>query len=223
MVTTGPRFLYLHGFASGPGSHKGVVLEAHYATQHLVLERLDLRLPSLAHLRMSAMMASIREAIGGPRDRAVLLGSSLGGLAAARVAEEDPRVCALLLLAPAFGIVERWRQRLGEDAWRAWQETDAIEVDDHADKKKATVDFGFIEDLAALDARAGVWPDVRVPTLVVHGIHDDVVGIESSRAWARERRWVRLVEVDDGHELVASLPRIRAEADAFLRPFLTRG
>jgi len=31
---------------------------------------------------------------------------------------------------------------------------------------------------------------------------------------------VRLIELDDGHELAASLPRLLAEADAFLGPFL---
>lgn len=216
----GPRFLYLHGFASGPSSYKGVVLEAHYAARHVELRRLDLRLPSLSHLRLTAMMASIREAMGGERDRAVLFGSSLGGLAAARVAEEDPRVCALVLLAPAFGLIDRWRQKLGDAAWSEWQASDRLEIDDHAEKKKAHVDFGFIADLAAIEARTGAWPDVRVPTLVIHGVDDDVVGIESSRAWASERRWVKLVEVNDGHELIDSLPRIKEEADAFLRPFL---
>ena len=40
--------------------------------------------------------------LGAERDRAVLFGSSLGGLTACRVAEDDARVCARVLLAPAF-------------------------------------------------------------------------------------------------------------------------
>ncbi len=47
-----------------------------------------------------------------------------------------------------------------------------------------------------------------------------LVDIARSREWSRGKRQVRLVEVDDGHELVASLPRITAETDEFLRPFL---
>jgi hypothetical protein len=31
---------------------------------------------------------------------------------------------------------------------------------------------------------------------------------------------VRLVELDDGHDLLASLPRLLAEADDFLAPWL---
>src|SRR3954467_12421699 len=105
-----PRFLYLHGFASGPHSAKAVAFGKHYGGRGVGIDRLDLRVPSFEHLRLSAMLAAIGRAIGGPADRAVIFGSSLGGLAAARVAERDPRVTALILLAPAFRLTERWRQ-----------------------------------------------------------------------------------------------------------------
>src|SRR5690242_15152243 len=109
MVTTAPRFLYLHGFASGPESTKARAIAAHYAAKGIDVERLNLRLPSLEHLRLSAMIGEVRARIGGARDRAVLIGSSLGGLTACRLAEDDARVSALVLLAPAFRFVERWR------------------------------------------------------------------------------------------------------------------
>lgn len=102
MPRAAPTWLYLHGFASGPESSKGRALAAHYAAAGVELRRLNLRLPSLEHLRLSAMIAAVKEAIGGAHDRAVIFGSSLGALAACRVAEEDARVGALVLLAPAF-------------------------------------------------------------------------------------------------------------------------
>src|ERR1700734_2723165 len=119
--TPGPRVLYLHGFASGPRSHKGVAVAAHYARRGVQVERLNLRVPSFEPLRLSAMIAAVVAAIGGDRDRVVLFGSSLGGLTASRVAEQDARVAALVLLAPAFRMVERWRARLGKDGWRRWE------------------------------------------------------------------------------------------------------
>jgi hypothetical protein len=61
---------------------------------------------------------------------------------------------------------------------------------------------------------------VRVPTLIVHGVRDETVSVDRSRAFARGKRHVRLVEVDDGHDLAASLGRIEAEADGFLLGFL---
>ncbi|HEX8818354.1 MAG TPA: YqiA/YcfP family alpha/beta fold hydrolase [Archangium sp.] len=216
----GPRWLYLHGFASGPRSAKGVALAEHYARQGIHLERLDLRQPSLEHLRLSAMMRTVRDAIGGEKDRAIVFGSSLGGLTACRVAEEDPRVCALVLLAPALRASEQMRRNVGEQNLRRWRETGWLETQDYAEKRLARVHFGLMDDLDTIEARSGGWPDVRVPTLLIHGRRDTTTQLHYSREWAHGRRHVRLIEVDDGHELVESLGRIAAEADDFLRPLL---
>lgn len=203
------RVLYLHGFASGPRSTKGVAFERHFAGQGLAVERLDLRVPSLEHLRLSAMLDVVRAALA---EGDVLIGSSLGGLTAARVAERDARVRALVLLAPAFQLVARWRQQLGP-AWEDWRRTGWREITDYTTGQPARVDFGFVEDVAAIDVGH---PDVRVPTLILHGTRDDTVPVEHSRAFAAGRANVRLVELDDGHELVASLPRLLDESERFL-------
>jgi pimeloyl-ACP methyl ester carboxylesterase len=219
-LPVGPRVLYLHGFASGPSSYKGTAVCNHYDMRGVAVDRLNLRLPSFEHLRLSAMIAATRAAIGDGHERAVLFGSSLGGLTACRVAELDSRVCALVLLAPAFRLVERWRMRLGAAAWEAWQKTGWLETEDFEERRTSRVDFGFARDAETADARGDGWPDVRVPTLIIHGRADAVVDIELSRAWKRGKRHVRLVEVDDGHELNDSIEVIIREADAFLAPFL---
>jgi pimeloyl-ACP methyl ester carboxylesterase len=222
-VTTaapGPRFLYLHGFASGPGSTKGRAFCEHFAARGLAIERLDLRLPSLAHLRLSAGIAATRAAIGAGSDRAVLIGSSLGGLTAARVAALDARVCALVLMAPAFQMAARWPERLGPPAFQRWRDSGWLEIDDYATGTRAQVDFGFYEDAAAIEGADGGWPDVRVPTLVLHGRSDQVVDVQLSRIFAAARRHVRLIELADGHELTATLPAVLRAAEDFLVPFL---
>ncbi len=221
---SGPAWLYLHGFASGPGSTKARAFQAWGASRDLAIDALDLRVPSFENLRFSAIKARVRRAIdesAGPGNehaaRAVLIGSSLGGLTACRVAEEDPRVCAVLAMAPAFRLAERWRTRMSGEEWEAWRRDGFLEVDDHATKQRSRVDFGFVDELERLDVGM---PDVRVPVLIVHGRADDVVDIDRSRAFAAGKRHVRLVEVDDGHELGASIPRILSEAEAFFAPFL---
>lgn len=213
----GPKWLYLHGFASGPSSAKARAISDHYRAKGIFLDRLDLRHPSLEHLRLSAMMAHVRARIGGAADRAVLFGSSLGALTACRVAEQDARAVSLVLLAPAFKMVERWRSRIGEEKWRSWRESGWIAIDDFANKTVSRVDFGYAEEATRLDVG---WPDVRVPTLIVHGTRDETASITLSREWAKGKRHVRLVEVDDGHDLAASFHRICREADAFLAPIL---
>jgi hypothetical protein len=47
-----------------------------------------------------------------------------------------------------------------------------------------------------------------------------VVDIATSRQFAAGKRHVRLVELDDGHELGASVPRLLDEAQRFLASFL---
>ena len=215
-----PRLLYLHGFASGPRLAKGLAFDDHFAARGVPLTRLDLRRPSLEHLRLSAILDEIAGAIGGPRDRAVLIGSSLGGLSAARVAERDARVGALILLAPAFQMIARWPARLGPEVWRAWQRTGWLEIEDHAERRPARVDFGFAEDAGAIDAAGDGWPDVRVPTLILHGTRDEVADVALSRRFAEGRRHVELIELPDGHDLIGSMPRLLDEADRFLAPWL---
>jgi uncharacterized protein len=209
-----PRFLYLHGFASSPSSAKAVAFADHYGKRGIPIDRLDLRVPSLEHLRLAAMFDVVQQAIGGAHDRAVVFGSSLGGLTAARVAERDPRVTALVLLAPAFLLIDRWRALPG---WDEWQRTGWREIHDYATNRPTRLDFGAAEEAMAIDVG---YPDVRVPTLIVHGVHDDAVPIEISRTFAQGKRHVRLVELDDGHDLIASLPRLLDEADRFLTPWL---
>jgi pimeloyl-ACP methyl ester carboxylesterase len=203
------RYLYLHGFASGPKSTKGVAFEQHFAPKGIRIERIDLRVPSFEHLRLSAMIEKVRSELD---DHTVLIGSSLGGLCAARVAENEKRVKGLVLLAPAFKLAERWRTALGP-AFDDWRDTGWRQVLDYTTGQPARIDFGFFEDCARIDRG---WPSLECETLIMHGRRDETVPIDSSRELATVNPQVRLIELDDGHELVASLPTLLAETEVFL-------
>ncbi|CAN5153686.1 alpha/beta fold hydrolase [soil metagenome] len=207
------QVLYLPGFASGPSSTKAVAYADHFAKRGVTVERLDLRKPSFEHLRLSAMIAHVREQLTGP---AVLIGSSLGGLTAARIAEVDDRIEAVVLLAPAFRLANRWQQQLGPE-WDEWQRTGWREVYDYTTGESARVDFGFIEDILTFGREL---PTVTVPALVVHGIHDETVPVEYSRELAAMYPNVELIELVDGHQLAESIPRLLVETDRFLAPYL---
>ena len=195
------RVLYLHGFASGPRSKKGVAVEARLAARGIAVERLDLRVPSLERLSLGAAIERTRAAIDGPT---ILIGSSLGGLTATLVAEHEPRVIALALLAPAFDFASRVRARVGPDGW--------LDVHDYTTGLPARVHGDFAREAEAL----GGWPDVHVPTLIVHGSRDEVVPVELSRRYVAAHPAVRLIEVDDGHDLLATLPLVLDEVDTFV-------
>ena len=214
-----PRVLYLHGFSSSPQSKKAVVFRDHLAPRGLAVHAVDLRVPALETLRVSSMIDAAAAAIdaGSPRperERAIVIGSSLGGLTAAKLAERDARVCALVLLAPAFGFGARWRARLGAAAVDEWRRTGWYAMGGDDPDAPPRLDIGFLDDALAVEAAGPV--DVRVPTLVVHGTKDDAVPIASSRAWAKGKPHVRVVELDDGHQLYGTLDRICVELDRFL-------
>lgn len=206
------RYLYLHGFASGPDSAKGVAVARHLG-EHLGVhvERLNMRVPSFEHLRGSAMIDLVDTTLAG--QPGVLIGSSLGGWTALRAAERLPNVRAVMVLAPAIGLAAGWRRRM-PTAVERWEATGWLSVEDHAFGGMSRVDIGFLEDIEHIDAAGD--PDVRVPVLIVHGRRDDVVPVAGSRRWAGERDHVHLVEVDDGHQLTDSLSTILAELDTFL-------
>ena len=202
------NFLYLHGFGSSPAAKKGQAFSAHFAPLGVDFRRPDLNLPSFEHLRLSAMIEAATAAAG---DAAIVVGSSLGGLTAARTAARTPAIRALILLAPAFQLAARWRATLGP-AFDAWQRTGTRDVTVSTGETRS-IDFGFIEDAERVDVG---FPEVTVPTLIFHGVHDDAVPVDSSRRFAAGRPNVRLVEVDDDHELVRSLPIMLPAAEQFI-------
>lgn len=213
-----PTILYLHGFASGPDSDKGVAVARHYAPVCEV-RRLDLRVPTFETMLPSAMLDVTRAAIASaqPESPVVLFGSSLGGLTAARAAASSSSVKALILLAPAFGFTARWRERLGPAALAAWRDSGWLPIDDYALRRRARLHEAFLTDAERLDREFGpAAPLPAIPTLIVHGERDDVVPIAGSVEWAQKSANVRLVRVDDDHSLTASLPIILREADALL-------
>ena len=116
-----------------------------------------------------------------------------------------------MLLAPAFGLVERWGGRLGPAQLAAWRR-DGLEVDHHATGTRRRIGWGFFEDAG----RHPAWPAVTVPTLVVAGRQDDLVPLEAVERWVAMTPTARLVVLDDGHGLERSYARIFEEARAFL-------
>ncbi|MEZ4443110.1 MAG: YqiA/YcfP family alpha/beta fold hydrolase [Polyangiaceae bacterium] len=207
----GPGLLYLHGFASSPESYKGRAFARHFGEERL--RRLDLRLPNRDHLRVSAMIDHVR-AETRVAEEVILIGSSLGGLVAAHVAALEPAVRAAIVMAPAFGFVRRWGERLGAEAMARWRGGEALEVEDHAGGPPLQVDFGFYEDAALVDA---AFPHLEVPVLIFHGRQDEVVDIAGSVAFAEQTSHADLVKLEDDHGLVKSLPRILERSTNFIQ------
>ena len=204
------RILYLHGFASGPGSSK-----ARYFRERLCAAGADVDIPDLAegdfeHLTITGQLGVIERAARG--QEVFLIGSSMGGYLAGLYAARHAEVARVVLLAPAFGFAKRWAERLGQEAVAAWRQTGSIEVFHYADNRNRRLAYGLIEDAAHYED----YPDFRQPTLIFHGARDDVVPARYSEEFAGAHDNARLEILDSGHELVDVLDYMAPKVVAFL-------
>jgi pimeloyl-ACP methyl ester carboxylesterase len=209
--------LYLHGFASGPGSAKARGLAERFARQGVALDVPDLTPGEDGFERSTpASMLAVAEArlASAPGPHAVI-GSSLGGWLGALAASRHPPVQRLVLLAPAFRLHQRWSGRLTPAQLADWREK-GLEVLHFASGRHRRIGFGFLEDAARWPA----FPRVTVPTLCLAGRRDEIVPLEDVERFVALTPSARLVALDEGHALLASLDRIFEEARAFLAPWL---
>jgi pimeloyl-ACP methyl ester carboxylesterase len=208
--------LYLHGFASGPSSNKARFLSERLRALGVPMEVPDLTPGDGGFERSSpSSMLAIAEATlarGAPPH--AIIGSSLGGYLAALAASRDPSVERLVLMAPAFRLFERWERRLGPGELERWRR-EGLETMHYASNRQRRIGWQFFEDARRLPA----FPEVRVPALCIAGTRDETVPFADVEAFAARTPTARLVPVDDGHDLAASLELIFAEARAFLAPF----
>jgi pimeloyl-ACP methyl ester carboxylesterase len=206
-----PRYLYLHGFASGPTSTKGEFFRERLAAHGIALEQPDLTDGDFEHSTLTRQLAVVERRLAG--DPALLVGSSLGGYLAALYAARHPeQIARVLLLAPAFAMARRWSQTLGADTMARWRSEGTRRVYHYGERAERDVAYDLVADGLAYED----FPDVRQPALVVHGRGDAVVAPALSVDFARSRPNVDLVVLDSDHQLLDVLEPIWDRA----RPFL---
>lgn len=167
--------LYLHGFASSPGSAKIAALRPLVEPAGIELVTPDLNAPSFEALDFDAMVARAEEWARRTSPRAVA-GSSLGALVALALARRGV-AAPLVLIAPALGVAERWRNNAPAG--------DPVMVFNHARNAEAPIHRAFIEQMGRCTVDVDP-PPVRV-TLIM-GREDETVPFQSVRgAW---EQWV---------------------------------
>ena len=208
--------LYLNGFASGSSSHKARVLSERFRAIGVPMEVPDLTPGEDGFERSSpsSMLAIARAALARGAPPHAIVGSSLGGYLAALLSSSDPSVERLFLMAPAFRLFERWERRLRPEELEAWRR-DGLETMHFGSNRRRRIGWQFFDDARRLPP----FPEVKVPTLCVAGRRDETVPLADVAAFVARTPTARLVEVDDGHDLAASLDRIFEEARAFLAPY----
>jgi pimeloyl-ACP methyl ester carboxylesterase len=196
------RVIYLHGFASGPGSQKAQFFRRKFAECGVAMEIPDLAAGDFENLTISGQLQVVEHAAGG--QAVTLLGSSMGGYLAALYAARHTEVERVILMAPAFGFAKRWTKTLAAEELAKWRTSGWLDLYHYGEKRPARVGYRLIEDGSLYEDE----PDVTQPALIFHGSHDDVVPAGYSREVAHTRPNVRLEVLDSDHELLDQLDRM---------------
>jgi pimeloyl-ACP methyl ester carboxylesterase len=206
-------FIYLHGFASSPKSKKARYFDERLRECGITAAIPDLNTPSFRDLTLTNQIDLVGSHLNQNK-KCIAIGSSMGGLVATLSAVRFSSISALILLAPGFGIEKRWMDLVDPDKRGVWKENGVIDVFHYATERNEPLSYRFVEDLETYSTRN---IHVTIPTLILHGINDDVVPVSESQNFAKQNsEHVKLVEFDDGHELVTSLPAIWKASKQFL-------
>ena len=204
------RYIYLHGFASGPGSRKAQYFLGRMMESGLTLEVPQLDEGNFGGLTISGQLEVVERLAGG--EPVSLMGSSMGGYVAALYAARHPEVTRLVLMAPAFCFARRWRTWLGDAQMSEWQRAGRLRVFHYGHKEEREVGYQLIEDAQRYEE----FPAFAQPALVFHGERDDVVPVDYSREFCTAHANARLHIMASDHEL----GDVMAEIAVLSIPFL---
>lgn len=202
------RVVYLHGFASSPGSRKARLFIEKLGAAGVSVEALDLT--DFRHLTITGQLETVDRAVEG--EPVTLIGSSMGGYLAALYAASHAEVERLVLLAPAFDFFHLWSNELGPRKLEEWRKNGSISVFHYGMGKHAPLEYHLMEDAKGYPP----FPDFGQPCLILHGLEDAVVPFEKSAEFAATHPNVTLVALDTGHEMTDVLDEIWKSASTFL-------
>lgn len=192
------NYIYLHGFASSPQSTKARDLGDRFRQRGIPLTVPNLNQNDFSHLTLSRQLRQVESLFPPAPAPVTIIGSSFGGLTAAWLGQFHIQVDRLVLLAPAFRFLDHWLPRLGDEQVNQWRLTGALPVYHYSAGQMLPLHYGFVEDAVAYREEQIQRP---VPTLILHGIQDDVIPIAASIGFACDRPWVTLVKLNSDHAL----------------------
>ena len=198
-------YIYLHGFASSPQSNKAQYLSDRFTEIGIKLNIIDLNAGDFSHLTLTRQIEQTKSAFPEDDSPVTIIGSSFGGLTAAWLGEKYTQVQRLILLAPAFGFLNHWLPKLGEEQLKQWQESGYLSVYHYGEKRELPLHYQFITDFKQYDESQ---LKRVLPTLILHGKNDDVIPIEASRNYIRQHSWAKLIELESDHTLANVMSEI---------------
>ncbi len=203
-------YAYAHGFCSDEHSFKGTHFQKVLAEREGVhLHLLNMNggegkdLGGISYTGGIEAIQRLFESQGGRQANVqlTLLGSSLGGYVASRYAELHPtHVEKLVLFCPGYDLQSRWPKLFGEKALKEWEGRGYREFETRG--RTVRVPWAFIED----GRRHPSFPRFAVPALVIHGLKDETVPVETTTQGLlgqgeAVKDLTQVLLVDDDHNL----------------------
>ncbi|CEL98256.1 unnamed protein product [Vitrella brassicaformis CCMP3155] len=218
MASSSPfRYVYLHGWLSGPQSFKGTFLKDKLSPLGIDLQLIDLnRGKPPGQMTYDGALIAVDEvwereagAHGEGEVKLRLIGSSLGGYFAARYAELHPnRVDRMVLLCPAFDFHNQFRKLTGENTvfgppdMDGWQSAGSRPFP-MPDGSLVDVPFSFVDGARGHHA----FPLYLCPTTIIHGLDDEIIPVDTTKQfWETHEdqgEVTSLLLVPDQHALTA--------------------
>jgi len=166
-------------------------------------------------LTMTRMLDRLGREISALDDEPnALMGSSLGGtLAILAAARFGARIDRLVLMAPAVMFAKPGHHLLPPERIDEWRRRGALPFFHYGYNEERPLNYAFYEDTLQYDAFGAAFSQ---PTLVFQGLNDRSVPYQTVEQFARTRPNVSLSLLDDDHQLIASLPRMWNDVEAFL-------
>jgi pimeloyl-ACP methyl ester carboxylesterase len=230
-------FLYLHGLGSDRRGEKALFLEQFLVSRGFGFTRFDFRghgdsSGRFEELTISRHLEDVRAVVshlasgaaGTPPRRFVLIGASLGALIAAwyallhakaAPARESPPVAGQVLIAPAFRIIERYLEALGDFGRERWRREGSYRF--VGPWFQFDLNWSVIEDAAHYPHERLV-RETTTPTLIIHGSKDESAPFDLCREFAQRcAARPRFVAIEGGdHRLTAHKEQIADEIARFV-------
>ena len=180
--------VFLHGLAAHRGGDKALYLHEELSCRGYGFARFDFRghggsSGAMEELTLSRQMEDLDAVLSWLRSEhraqdVVLIGSSLGGLTAAWYCARHPdSVRGQLLIAPAFGVLERTLEALGESGHDRWRAEGKRRFDGDFDSFE--LGYQIVEEGRELSWRE-LSTSTVTPTWIAHGANDEVVPLDAS-------------------------------------------
>lgn len=203
------EFIYLHGFASSPGSKKAVAFKKAFNKEGASLIVPDLQDGNFEGLTISSQIEVVEKTLDQiDAGQVGIIGSSMGGYLAALLAQRRNEVAGLYLMAPGFDFLARWQRTLLEKYPHPSKIPPLIEVYHYGYDKNAFLDTNIFQDAEKWEQ---VNLDRKLPVRIVHGTLDESVDIGVSEEFVRARPWSQLIKLESDHGLISHIKWLVAD------------